>query len=129
MYLANFDDYKYFTKEEFECKNTGNCLMQKDFMDQLTILRETIGRPFIISSGYRDPSHPIEARKKEPGAHASGYACDIGVRGGDALQIIGIALQLGFTGIGVNQKGSGRFIHLDILNSTPQRPRPTIWSY
>ena len=78
---------------------------------------------------YRDATHPIEARKKEPGAHASGYACDIGVRGADALQIVGIALQLGFTGIGVNQKGSGRFIHLDILNSTPQRPRPTIWSY
>ncbi len=71
----------------------------------------------------------MKLRKKEPGAHASGYACDIGVRGADALQIIGIALQLGFTGIGVNQKGSGRFIHLDILNGTPQRPRPTIWSY
>ena len=64
MYLANFDDYKYFSKDEFKCSHTGNCLMEKDFMDQLTILRQKVNRPFVITSGYRDPSHPIEAKRK-----------------------------------------------------------------
>lgn len=126
MYLANFNDYKYFTKEEFECKNTGNCLMQKDFMDQLTILRETIGRPFIISSGYRDPSHPIEARKKKPGQHTKGNAVDLLVNGPHAYEIIKEAMAMGvFKGIGFQQKGahSTRFIHLDT------RTEPAVWSY
>jgi uncharacterized protein YcbK (DUF882 family) len=127
--IHNINWGKYFTEEEFKCRYTGNCNMDQYFIDQLNKLRDIYAKPITISSGYRDPTHPIEAKKKTPGAHASGMACDISVRGADALKIIHIALELNFTGIGVNQKGSGRFIHLDILNGTPQRPRPTIWSY
>lgn len=44
--------------------------------------------------------------------------------------LLDAALQAGFMGIGVNQKGgSGRFIHLDDIEDSPDRPRPTIWSY
>ena len=35
---------------------------------------------------------------------------------------------LPFTGIGIQQKGSGRFIHLDMAPAE-QLPRPMIWSY
>jgi hypothetical protein len=35
----------------------------------------------------------------------------------------------GFKGIGVNQKGNGRFIHLDIGEMEDGRPRPHLWSY
>ena len=34
-----------------------------------------------------------------------------------------------FTGIGVNQKGDSRFIHIDDIESTQKRPRPWVWSY
>ena len=34
-----------------------------------------------------------------------------------------------FTGVGINQKGSSRFIHLDQLHEKDGYPRPTIWSY
>jgi zinc D-Ala-D-Ala carboxypeptidase len=37
-----------------------------------------------------------------------------------------LAFKLGFTGIGVQQKGSGRFIHLDTMEGGT---RPTVWSY
>jgi len=37
-----------------------------------------------------------------------------------------LALELGFTGIGVQQKGTGRFPHLDTLE---EPPRPNVWSY
>jgi hypothetical protein len=40
-----------------------------------------------------------------------------------------LALAKGFTGIGVQQKGGGRFIHLDNLPNGPGQPRPTVWSY
>ena len=46
-----------------------------------------------------------------------------------ALEIISKARDFGFTGIGVNQKGNARFIHLDISKDSQGRPRPHIWSY
>ena len=102
--------------------------MQAGFMDRLQRLRTMYGKPMRVTSGYRDPSHPIEIKKSRPGAHSSGRAVDIAVRGEDALRLIQLAIQCGFTGIGVQQKGEGRFIHLDDL-SGPDWPRPTIWSY
>ena len=79
-----------------------------------------------VTSGYRCPDHPIEAKKPQPGAHASGCACDIGVEGQDAHRLLKLAFAAGFTGVGVQQKGSGRFIHLDTLEGGP---RPNVWSY
>jgi zinc D-Ala-D-Ala carboxypeptidase len=79
-----------------------------------------------ITSGYRCPKHPIEAAKKASGAHSTGLAADIGVDGGEAHKILSLAMQLGFTGIGVQQKGAGRFIHVDLVKSPP---RPNVWSY
>lgn len=102
--------------------------MQPEFMDRLQALRKAYGKPLIVSSGYRSPLHPIEAAKPLPGAHSTGHAVDLAVRGEDAYKILVLAPQFGFTGIGVQQKGSGRFIHLDDIVD-PRFPRPTIWSY
>ena len=118
-----------FSAGEFRCSHTGKDGMDPAFMDRLQALRTEYGKPMVITSGYRDPAHPIEARKASPGAHASGRAADIAVRGRDALQVIELALKHGFTGFGVNQKGGGRFIHLDDLPNDTGRPRPWIWSY
>ena len=84
---------------------------------------------FVVSSGYRCPNHSIEAKKSKPGTHTTGLAVDILCRGEEAYKIITYAQEYGFTGIGVNQKGSGRFIHLDIADHSEERPRPTVWSY
>lgn len=100
--------------------------MQPEFMAKLQALRTAYGKPMRITSGFRCAEHPIEAKKAQPGAHASGCACDVGVEGADAHRLLTLALQLGFSGIGVQQKGGGRFIHLDILTSGV---RPTVWSY
>jgi len=42
-----------------------------------------------------------------------------------AHRLLVLACAAGFTGIGVAQKGNGRFIHLDDL----QEGRPAVWSY
>ena len=117
-----------FTEAEFKCSHTGKCRMHAGFMDRLQRLRTRYGKPMVITSGYRDATHPIEARKASPGAHATGRAADIAVDRGDAYELLKLALELGFTGIGINQKGSGRFIHLDDLPGGDHL-RPTIWSY
>lgn len=124
--MIDWGKYKNFTKDEFTCKHTGKNEMQADFMDKLQKLRDIYGKPMIITSGYRHPSHPIERAKDAPGPHTTGQAADIAVQGADAWKLLAIALTLGFTGIGVQQKGSGRFIHLDTLKTSI---RPTVWSY
>ena len=105
--------------------------MDQNFIDKLNQLRDSYGKPMTITSGFRDETHPIEAMKKDPkgGAHVSGKACDILVDRKDAFELLSLAFLIGFTGIGVNQKGGARFLHLDTLENSASRPSPTIWSY
>ena len=118
--------YPNFTATEFNCSHCGDNKMTPDFMAKLQALRTAYGKPMRITSGYRCPKHPIEAKKAAPGAHASGCACDIGVEGAEAHKLLTLAMAAGFTGIGVQQKGAGRFLHLDTLTGAT---RPTVWSY
>tara|TARA_R110000851_G_scaffold33914_1_gene90501 strand:+ start:162 stop:554 length:393 start_codon:yes stop_codon:yes gene_type:complete len=122
---------KYFKANEFICSHTGTEKMDQDFIDKLNKLRDTYNKPITISSGYRDSTHPVEAIKKDPkgGAHVSGKAADILIERKNAFELLSLALLIGFTGIGVNQKGGARFLHLDTLENSPTRPRPTMWSY
>ena len=75
--------------------------------------------PMKITSGYRCPDHPIEAKKPQPGYHSKG-AIDVAVSGEDAWTIIKIASSTGWGGIGVNTPS---FIHLD------RRTNKTVWKY
>ena len=124
----NWHDYPNFHEAEFRCRHTGEARMVPEFMARLQRLRDAYGKPMQITSGFRHRTHPIEARKATPGAHSLGRACDVAVTGADAIRLIVLAAELGFTGIGVQQKGEGRFIHLD---DVPWNilPRPALWSY
>ena len=104
--------------------------MDETMMDRLQALRDNYGFPLTITSGYRSSRHSIEAAKAAPGTHAKGRAADIACAGVDAFEILTEALVVGFTGIGVQQKGEHRFLHLDDLKLGEHTvPRPTIWSY
>jgi len=121
----------YFTDDEFRCQcGCGRSEMNINFVNLLNAIREDYGKPMVISSGYRCPDHPIEARKPNGGgSHSTGWAADVAVQGADALRLIEVALKHGITGLGVNQKGSvGRFIHLDQVPDE-KFTRPTTWSY
>jgi len=115
----------YFRDDEFKCSHCGVSKMDKGFIDKLNILRESYGKPLRVTSGYRCPAHPVEAKKESSGAHTTGKAVDLAVQGADAYQLLNIALKMGFKGVGIQQKGTGRFIHLDDWDVN----RPTIWSY
>ena len=118
--------YPNFTPKEMACQHCGADGIKPELMDKLQTLRTKYGKPLRVTSGYRCPQHPIEARKSTLGAHASGLAVDLGVQYKDAHEVLRIAFELGFSGIGVQQKGSGRFIHLDVADTDN---RPTVWSY
>ena len=124
-------DWQYFTEEEMACKGTGECEMEPEFMDKLIAIREQIGKPMIITSGYRHLAHnsTIGGAKNSP--HLCGRAVDVKVAGGEALELIEVALQNGMTGIGVKQRVPNdiRFIHIDDMPNSDDHPRPWIWSY
>ena len=117
----------YFTEKEFRCKHTGECDMDEEFMDTLLAIRIAYGKSMKVSSGYRSPKHPIEAAKSRPGEHSMGRCCDIAVSGGDAIKLLRIALAHGMVRIGIQQKGSGKFLHLGLGGG--HLAKPNIWSY
>lgn len=101
---------KFFQIEEFDCQHTGKNEMDAGFLERIDALRLLCGFPFIITSGYRDPSHPLEARKSNPGTHTKGIACDIRIKSStERYTLLENALRMGFRGIGV----ADDFIHLD----------------
>ena len=119
----------YFSSEEMKCSHTGLEKMDARFMEMLTELRVAYAKPLVVTSAYRDITNPIEARKSKGGAHTTGKAVDLAVDRNEAYEVLKLALDIGFTGIGVAQKGSGRFLHLDICEPEDGMIRPTIWSY
>lgn len=122
--------YANFEEHEFTCKcGCGETKMNPTFMRRLQTLRDAVGFALPVTSGYRCPDHPAEAAKDTPGAHTRGCAVDLGVDRGRAYEVLKAATRLGFTGLGINQKGDGRFIHLDDLVNDEDHMRPTIWSY
>lgn len=122
--------WRYFKIEEFACKHCGANLMDHVFVTELDELRHDLGFALPVSSGYRCPVH--NARVSSTGAkgpHTTGRAADFAVDRQRAHQVLKAALNRGFTGIGVQQKGVSRFIHLDNLPNLPGQPRPTVWTY
>lgn len=99
-------------------------------MDKVEALRVAVGFPMRVTSAARCPAHNARVSGTgRTGPHTTGRAIDLGVSHGQAHAVLSKALEMGFTGIGVQQKGGGRFIHLDDLPNAPGQPRPTVWSY
>ena len=124
---------KHFKLSEFWCR-CGECvptnLMMPDFLDGLDAIRDELGEPMVVTSGYRCPLHPIEARKLAPGPHQTGLAANIAGHGAMARRLVYLAIAPGYS-VGLMQKGdiAGRYIHIDACEPAPGRPRPWIWTY
>lgn len=126
----DWSKYPNFTEDEFICSHTGKCRMMPYFMDTIQQIRTTIQIPLVLSSGYRDPTHPIEAAKPTPGEHAFGVGGDFLISGPDALKLISVAYHYGIRRIGIAQKGehSNRFIHIGMGDKQLGFPE-AMWSY
>lgn len=122
--------WRYFDLSEFDCSHCGENKMEPRFIDRLDDLRHRCGFPLRVTSGYRCPEHNQAVSTTGPsGPHTTGWAVDFGISHQDAHTLLTYATDMGFAGIGINQKGGGRFIHLDDLLPPNHSPRPHIWSY
>jgi uncharacterized protein YcbK (DUF882 family) len=102
--------------------------MDDAFLASLDTLRERCGFPLIVSSGYRCPEYNERVSETgSDGPHTHGVAVDFAVSRLQAYTLLRAALDMGFKGIGVKQKGErgARFIHLDMMVDL----RPNVWSY
>ena len=97
-------------------------------MRLLQILRDEMQGPLRVTSGRRCDAHNFRistAQNKQNGIHTKGKAADILVSGERAMKLFEKARQIGFSGIGLSQRGdhAKRFVHLDT------KPRKALWSY
>ncbi|MCA9233254.1 MAG: DUF882 domain-containing protein [Planctomycetales bacterium] len=120
----------HFSDGELMCKCGCELLPEQDFMDKIEALRVAYGRSMTVTSAARCPEYNAKVSGTgRTGPHTTGRAIDIAIDRKAAWELLSLAVQFGFTGIGVQQKGGGRFLHFDDLPNAPGQPRPTIWSY
>ncbi|RLF87747.1 peptidase M15 [Thermococci archaeon] len=114
---------KHFSEDEFKCPCCGRCDMNPGFVFMLDTLREILGTPLVITSGFRCAKHNREIGGKENSAHLKGLAADIlCVNSAHRYELIKHALALGFRRIGIGKD----FIHLDY---DKEKPQGVIWVY
>lgn len=117
-----WDEIQHFTREEFVCPCCGRADMELQFLKRLDFLRETLGHPIIVTSGYRCPDYNDEVSSTgRDGPHTTGKAADLALSYTQAREALSLVSDT-FEGIGLNQKGEGRFIHVDSLSSR-------LWTY
>jgi len=118
----DWSEVKYFKEDEFKCKHCGEASMDKEFIKKLDELRDTLDAPLTVTSGYRCPAHNAAVSTTgNTGPHTTGKAADLICAPEHIRNLLTLAV-LQFPGVGVNLKGTGRFIHVDDL-------KPRAWSY
>ena len=117
-----WDDITHFSRDEFVCACCGEEKMDQEFLHKLDDARDLLDIPFVITSGYRCPAHNSAVSSTgETGPHTTGKAADIALEREAALNALPMLIDF-FDGIGLNQKGTGRFIHVDLLGRR-------LWTY
>jgi uncharacterized protein YcbK (DUF882 family) len=123
---------EHFAREELICSCCGANEMNREFLRKLEELRLWYAQPMPLSSAYRCPKHNAEVSTTgRNGPHTTGRAVDVRVYGPDAFKLVKYAIHLGFTGIGLHQRGpvNLRFVHLDDLPDSEGCPRPRLFTY
>jgi len=126
---VDWDTVKHFDQYEFRCGCCKVELMDATYIRRLDLLRDRMGFPFEVRSGYRCPEHNDRVSTTGlTGPHTTGHAADIYLFGRQVYELLQFAPAFNMTGLGIKAHGdhNRRFIHLDDLDKIG---RPTVWSY
>jgi peptidoglycan hydrolase-like protein with peptidoglycan-binding domain len=114
---ANVQVAKNFNETEFACKDgSGDVLINSTLLLKLQDLRNRLGRPVNITSGYRGPAYNRLVGGVGDSQHIYGKAVDIVVDGVTPAAVAKVAEAVGFNGIGIYPD----FVHVDVR---PNRAR------
>ena len=79
---------RHFKVKEFACRNGSQVVFIDDYLVSiLDILRHKIGKPVIITSGYRTPEWNAKCNGAKYSYHMRGMAADIRVDGMSAKEL------------------------------------------
>ena len=119
---------KNFSSSEFACPCCGESKMNAKFMERFQTFRTVMDTSISIveGGGYRCE----EYAKSKTSAHGEGRAADPAIKKSLLFKAVNVAMSVGFTGIGIKNKGGKFQLHLDDAEGIPnKRPRPYIWTY
>ncbi len=113
---------EHFAEHEFACQcyrhevrdgyRVLDHVIDKRLVDLLERIRERVGEPVHISSGYRCPEHNAEVGGVPNSQHVLGTAADIWCDSTSVDQLADIAREEGAGGVG-RYYGQG-FVHVDV---------------
>lgn len=85
---ANEKVGKHFKVREFACRDGSQVVFIDDYLVSiLDILRNRVGKPVYINSGYRTPTRNKEVNGAKYSYHMRGMAADIRIEGMSAKEI------------------------------------------
>ena len=101
-----------FSPAEIACRGTGAIKINTDAMDKLQSLRNRLGKPLIVRSGYRSPSHNRAVGGAKASKHMDGIAFDIAMANHNPAAFTEAARAVGFLGFGTYPRSG--FMHIDL---------------
>ena len=113
----HFDDYEFSCKCErhgvdSSGRNVLDHVIDKRLVDLLDAIRERIGKPIEVLSGYRCPEHNAEVGGVPNSQHVEGTAADITYDGINVDYLAQVAEECGADGIGCYYHQD--FVHVDV---------------
>lgn len=111
---------KHFSYEELQCPCCGSMEIDMTFLKALEEIRESVGRPFIISSGYRCAEQNFRVGGAITSNHLYGRAVDILTAGWSSEDLHYLMFE--FTSVQPEEFSTGvgiykRHIHFDFRRS------------
>ena len=104
-----------FAPKEMACRGSGAIKIDPALMDALEEMRSRLGKPMIVTSGYRSPAHNRRVGGAKNSQHMYGRAADIMMSNHDPNRFKAVADDMGFAGIGTYPDRN--FVHLDVRKS------------
>jgi uncharacterized protein YcbK (DUF882 family) len=74
---SNFYISENFTTQELRCRCCGEVMVEEDLVNALEELRELVGGPLFVTSGYRCPAHNRAVGGAKNSYHMKGMAADV----------------------------------------------------
>ncbi|MEI4235243.1 YcbK family protein [Roseovarius sp. D22-M7] len=104
--------WKNFSPAEIACRGTGQIKLHPEALDKLQALRDRLGKPLIVNSGYRSPEHNRAVGGAKRSKHMEGTAFDISMANHDPKTFEQAAREVGFLGFGTYPRSN--FMHVDL---------------
>jgi uncharacterized protein YcbK (DUF882 family) len=76
----------HFNLREFQCRCCGRVKLSRELVRKLEGLRAAVGRPVVITSGYRCERHNAAVGGAARSLHLAGRAADVSYRPGGSLE-------------------------------------------